>query len=362
MSNHDSGHETMILAGDVGATKVRLALFRFEQGALRHVREDKFLASEYRDLASVIRTFLGEKAFSDHQCLDVDAACLGVPGPVRASAVRLTNLPWRINSHELAQELGIENFFLLNDLEANGYGIDELDPSQIFVLNKGDTSQLGHRALIAAGTGLGEGFLIWNGKTHSPIASEGGHADFAPRNDLEIDLLRYLRDQVGSDGHVSWERVCSGRALPKIYSFLRDERKLKESPEVRDRMEAEDPGAVIGELGDSETDELCVRTLEVFVSIYGAEAGNLALKILAHGGVYVGGGIAPKILKTLKKGGFLQAFCEKGRMHDLVAQMPLRIILEPRTALIGAAAYAEAHAAELSGRSLRAASIRLRCE
>lgn len=365
MSGSDSGSENgdgqMILAGDVGATKVRLALFRFEQGALRHIREKKFAAGDYPDLPSIVREFVGDRAFKDRKCQEVDAACLGVPGPVRANTVRLTNLPWRLDRHELARELGIENFFLLNDLEATGYGIAELAPDQIFALNEGDSSQVGNRALIAAGTGLGEGFLVWNGKTHLPMASEGGHSDFGPRTDLEIDLLRYLRDEPDSDGHVSWERVCSGLALPKIYAFLRDQKNVKESPEVRARMREEDPGAVIGQLGDSGEDELCVRTLDVFASVYGAEAGNLALKVLAHGGVYVGGGIAPKLLNTLRKGEFMQAFCDKGRMHDLVSRMPVRIILEPRAALMGAAAYAEAHAAEISGRSLRAASVRRRC-
>lgn len=351
----------MILAGDVGGTKVHLALYRFEQGALRHVRDQKFPATQHPDLQSIVREFLNA---NDPTAQDppepIDAACFGVPGPVRKNVIRLTNLPWMLDSHRLARELDIEHLFLINDLEANGYGISELTPEQIFVLSEGDSSLVGHRALIAAGTGLGECFMVWNGKSHVPMASEGGHADFGPRSDLEIELLRYLRAEPDIGGHVSWERVCSGIALGKIYTFLRDEKKMEESPALRQRMQEEDPNSVIGELGESGEDPLCAQVLDIFVSAYGAEAGNLALKVLAHGGVYVGGGIAPKILEKMQDGTFMHAFCDKGRMHDLVSQMPVRIILESRAALIGAAAYAEARATELSGRSLRAASVRVR--
>ena len=344
----------MILAGDIGGTKVHLAIYRFERGTLQHVRDQKFSATQYPNLQSIMREFLGEH----HE--QIDAACFGAPGPVRKNVIRLTNLPWRLDSHELARDLGIEHIFLINDLEANGYGISELSPDQIFVLSEGDSSLVGNRALIAAGTGLGEAFLVWNGKDHVPMASEGGHADFGPRTDLEIELLKYLRADPEINGHVSWERVCSGIGLKKIYTFLRDEKQMEESPILRQRMQEEDPNAVIGELGESGESELCAQVLDIFVSAYGAEAGNLALKVLAHGGVYVGGGIAPKILKKMQDGAFMRAFCDKGRMHDLVEQMPVRIILESRAALMGAAAYAEARAAELSGRSLRAASVRMR--
>ncbi|MDR5730283.1 MAG: glucokinase [Terriglobia bacterium] len=346
----------MILAGDVGGTKVHLALYRFQQGVLEHVRDEKFAATQYANLQSIVREFLGSK---DQQTSDeIVAACFGVPGPVRKNVIRLTNLPWTLDAHELARDLNIEHLFLINDLEANGYGISELPLDQIFTLSEGDSSQVGNRGLIAAGTGLGEGLLIWNGKTHVPMASEGGHADFGPRTDLEIELLRYLRIDATLHDHVSWERVCSGIGLKNIYSFLRDAKKMNESPTLRQRMQQEDPNAVIGELGESGADELCAKTLDVFVAVYGAEAGNLALKILAHGGMYIGGGIAPKILKKMQDGTFMQAFCDKGRMHDLVSTMPVRIILESRAALMGAAAYAEVQAAEITGRSIRAASIR----
>lgn len=349
----------MILAGDVGGTKVHLSLFRFEQGALKHIRDRKFSAPQYPDLQSVVREFLGEaNGEAAHSTAEIDAACFGVPGPVRRNIIRLTNLPWTLDSRELARDLAIEHLFLINDLEANGYGINELSPDQVFVLSEGDSGQVGNRGLIAAGTGLGEGIMIWNGKSHIPMASEGGHTDFGPRNDLELELLQYLRADL--KGHVSWERVCSGIGLKNIYTFLRDIKKLEESPTLRQRIQEEDPNSVIGELGESGENELCAKTLDVFASAYGSEAGNLALKILSHGGMYVGGGIAPKILKKMQDGTFMQAFCDKGRMHDLVAHMPVRIILESRAALMGAAAYAEARAAELSGRSVRAASVRAR--
>jgi len=195
---------------------------------------------------------------------------------------------------------------------------------------------------------------VWNGKVHLPLASEGGHADFAPRNELEVDLLRYLIRIL--KGRVSFERVVSGLGLKNIYSFLRDEKGMEEPAWLKERMQNEDPNAVIGELGEQGTNELCAKTLEMFTTSYGAEAGNMALKVLAVGGMYLGGGIAPKILKTMQSGPFMQAFTDKGRLSDLLVKTPVRIILESRCALMGAAAYAEARAAELSGQSERAAS------
>ncbi len=346
----------MILAGDVGGTKVHLALYKFQHGTLQHVRDQKFSAPHYPDLQSIVREFLSVKDAADPDGSNgIDAACFGVPGPVRKNVIQLTNLPWILDSRKLAHDLEIEHCFLINDLEANGYGISELNEDQLFVLSEGDSSQVGNRGLIAAGTGLGEGIMIWNGKSHLPMASEGGHADFGARNQMEVELLQYLRADL--NGHVSWERVCSGIGIKNIYTFLRDVKKMEESPSLRQRMQEEDPNAVISELGESGESELCAQTLDMFVSAYGAEAGNLGLKILAHGGIYVGGGIAPKILKKMQDGTFMQAFCDKGRMHDLVSHMPVRIILESRAALMGAAAYAEARAAELSGRSIRAASV-----
>ncbi|HUY82079.1 MAG TPA: glucokinase [Acidobacteriaceae bacterium] len=340
----------MILAGDVGGTKVDLALYGFDHGRLAHVRDERFPAREYAGLEDIVRKFLIESGDPD-----VNAACFGVPGPVRGGRLKLTNLPWVLDIRELSQSLGIEHLFLINDLEANGYGIPELEPEQIYELSAGAPGSVGNRGLVSAGTGLGEAILVWNGKMHVPMASEGGHCDFSPRTELDIELLRYLQRTL--KGRVSFERVVSGLGLKNVYSFLRDEKGLEEPDWLKERMLAEDPNAIIGELGEAGTNELCVKALDMFATAYGAEAGNLALKVLSVGGIYLGGGIAPKILKKMKDGAFMKAFVDKGRLSDLLVQMPVRIILESRCALMGAAAYADARAAELSGESVRAASL-----
>ncbi|QNI32799.1 glucokinase [Alloacidobacterium dinghuense] len=340
----------MILAGDVGGTKVDLALYGFENGELTLVREERFPAQEYSGLEVIAEKFLADTGNPE-----VTAACFGVPGPVRHGRLKLTNLPWILDCEELSTGLDIRHLFLINDLEANGYGIPELHADQIHVLSEGDASAVGNRALVSAGTGLGQAILVWNGKMHIPMASEGGHCDFAPRDEMEIDLMRYLQRVL--KGRVSFERVVSGIGLKNIYAFLRDEKGMDEPTWLKERMHAEDPNAVIGEVGENGSNELCAKTLEMFVSAYGAEAGNLALKVLSVGGLYLGGGIAPKILKTMKDGAFMKAFVDKGRLSDLLIHTPVRIILESRAALLGAAAYAEARAAQLSGQSVRAASI-----
>jgi glucokinase len=337
----------MILAGDVGGTKVHLALYEFTNGSLQHKRDMRYPAKEYSGLEEIVREFLAAD--------EVTSACFGVPGPVRDGRLRLTNLPWTLDSRVLSRDLKIDHVFLINDLEANGYGVAELKPDQIYTLSEGDPSQIGNRALIAAGTGLGQGLLIWNGRTHMPMPSEGGHTDYAPRNEDEIDLLRFLKQKY--NGRVSFERVVAGMGLTSIYEFLRDVRGMEEPGWVADRIAAEDPNAVITELALAAKSELCEKALDMYVSAYGAEAGNLALKILSVGGLYIGGGIAPRILEKLKDGTFMRAFTDKGRLSQLLINMPVRVILESRAALLGAAAYAEARAAELSGVSPRAASV-----
>jgi glucokinase len=339
----------MILAGDVGGTKVHLALYDFINGKLEYSRDERYQAKDYSGLEEIVKEFLG--------AYTVTAACFGVPGPVRDGRLRLTNLPWTLDSRELAVSLGINHVFLINDLEANGYGVAELSTDQIYTLSEGDTSQIGNRALIAAGTGLGEGMLIWNGHSHTPYPSEGGHADYAPRNEDEIDLLRFLKQKY--NGRISQERVVSGQGLTNIYEFLREVRGIDEPVWLAERLAAEDPNVVITELALKAKSEICEKTMDMFISAYGAEAGNLALKLLSVGGVYVGGGIAPRILEKLKDGRFMKAFTDKGRLSQLLINMPVRIILESRAALMGAAAYAEARAAELSGTSPRAASVKI---
>ncbi len=339
----------MILAGDVGGTKVHLALYDFVDGKLEYTRDERFPAKNYSGLEEIVKEFTGSAK--------VTAACFGVPGPVRDGRLRLTNLPWTLDSRELSASLSINHVFLINDLEANGYGVAELAPDQIYTLSEGDPSQLGNRALIAAGTGLGEAMLIWNGRSHTPYPSEGGHADYAPRNEDEIDLLRFLKQKY--NGRISFERVVSGPGLTNIYEFLREVRGIDEPVWLAERIAAEDPNAVITELALAAKSEICEKALDMFVSAYGAETGNLALTLLSVGGVYIGGGIAPRILEKLKDGTFIKAFTNKGRLSQLLINMPVRVILESRAALLGAAAYAEARSAEISGTSPRAASVKL---
>ncbi len=345
----------MILAGDVGGTKVHLALYKFEQGELLAALDHKFSAKEFPGLVEIVDAFLAQSKQTLGQSIDVLAACFGVPGPVRHGRLKLTNLPWVLDASQLSVDLKIPHVFLINDLEANGYGIAELRADQILEISKGDPNAEGNRGLIAAGTGLGEAILVWNGHSYLPMASEGGHTDFAPRNEEEIELLRYLQKTLA--GRVSSERVVSGIGLANVYAFCRDVKRLEEPAWLKERMRTEDPNAVIGELGESGASPLCLEALNIFVAAYGAEAGNLALKILSTGGMYVGGGIAPKLLKKMQDGTFMKAFTDKGRLSDLLVQTPVRLILESRAALMGAAAYAEARAAEIGGHSERASSV-----
>jgi glucokinase len=342
----------MILAGDVGGTKVHLALYNFDNGRLHSIRDQKFPAHEFASLDDVVNKFLD---LCKEKRDGIFAACFGVPGPVRNGRLKLTNLPWTLDTSELVKSLGVQHIFLINDLEANGYGIPELAPESIFTLHAGDPDASGHAGLMAAGTGLGEALLIWDGKRHRPIPSEGGHCDFAARTQREVALLEYLHDVL--NGRVSWERVVSGIGIKNIYAFLRDVEKIHEPGWLHNRMLTEDPNAVIGQCAEDGSSSLCFETMKMFSAAYGAEAGNIALKVLATGGIYLGGGIAPKILKTLTTGAFIQAFLDKGRLSPLLASIPVRVILDDTCALLGAAAFAEARASEASGNSERAASI-----
>lgn len=276
----------------------------------------------------MIRRFL-----EDGPSPTIAAACFGVPGPVVDGRCVTTNLPWEVDERSLTKAIPARRVKLLNDLEAAGYGVLAL-PTREFAPIQAGRARKGNMVLIAAGTGLGEAILVWDGARHRVIASEGGHADFAPRNDLEIDLLRFVQKEFG---HASYERVLSGPGLHNIYRFLRDSGHAPEPQWLRDRMEREDPSAVVSEVGLAGGHPLCERALELFVSVYGSEAGNLALKALAVGGVFIGGGIAPKIRAKLADGRFLAAFCDKGRYRDLMRSMPVHLVLNPRAPLLGAA-------------------------
>jgi glucokinase len=329
----------MILAGDVGGTKVHLALYNMVEGHLVPIRDEKFPAHEFPGLEGVVEHFLSA---GTEDKKSITAACFGVPGPVRDGRLKLTNLPWTLDTRDLERTLGIPHIYLINDLEANGYGIPQLAPDKIFTLHEGDPAATGHQGLIAAGTGLGEALLIWDGKQHRPIPSEGGHCDFAARTDREVALLEYLRRIL--NGRVSLERVVSGLGIKNIYAFLRDVEKLDEPQWLKARLAAEDPNAVIGECAEDGSSSICFETMKLFAAAYGAETGNIALKVLATGGMYLGGGIAPKSLKTLQSGAFIAAFLDKGRLSPLLQSIPVRVILDDTCALLGAAAYAEAHA------------------
>lgn len=351
----------MILAGDVGGTKVHLALYGFDAGRLALIREQRFAAHQYASLEAVVDRFLkaedAEAAGAAPAArTDILAACFGAPGPVRDGRLKLTNLPWELDARKMQVTLGLDHIFLINDLVANGYGIPELAPESIYTLLPGDPTGAGHRGLIAAGTGLGEALLIREGRNYVPVPSEGGHCDFGPRNDREVRLLQYLRAKLGG-GHVSWERVVSGIGIQNIYAFLRDAEKLEETPSLRERMATEDPNAVIAACAADGSSPLCAETMKIFRGAYGAEAGNLALKLLATGGIYLGGGIAPKMIDALGDGEFRAGFLDKGRLAPVLETIPVRVIVDDSCALLGAAAYAEARGAELSGHSERTGSI-----
>ena len=324
----------MILAGDIGGTKTNLAVFADGQRLGSAIAEEKFASTEHATLDEIVKEFVTRHG------LRVDAACFGVAGPVKDGRCVATNLPWVVDSEVLSHELGGVKTWLINDLEANAYGIAVLEPRELVVLNPGATDARGNAAIIAAGTGLGEAGLYWDGRDHVPFACEGGHADFSPRTPVEVELLTWLR---GRFEHVSWERVVSGPGLVNVYQFLRDVKHLDEPEWLRDALGTGDPGAVISRAAEAGRSPLCAQALDLFVGLYGAEAGNLALKLMATGGVYVGGGIAPKNLQWLHRGAFLAAFLAKGRMRGLLEAMPVRIILSDRTALLGAARCAALH-------------------
>jgi glucokinase len=318
----------VILAGDIGGTKTNLAVFAAGGRLDAPLAEERFVSHEHPGLLPLVERFL-----ATHR-LRVEHACVGVAGPVRDGRCTATNLPWVVDADELARALGIPQAWVINDLEATAYGLAVLGPADFVTLARGDPTAQGNACLIAAGTGLGEAGLYWDGQDHRPFACEGGHASFAPTSDLEIELLQALRRRWE---HVSWERVCSGPGLVAVYAFLRDSGRGVEEPWVAEALRTGDPAAAIAEAARGDRSPLCARALDFFVGLYGAEAGNLALKTMATGGVYVGGGIAPRIVERLRDGGFMRAFLAKGRMRPLLEAMPVRVILNDRAALLGAA-------------------------
>jgi glucokinase len=324
----------MILAGDIGGTNARLAFFDVVNGKFRLVSASVFPSREYAGLDQIVSKFIQTAN------LHPEAACFGVAGPVRNGRVETSNLPWIIESKRLANELHLKETVLINDLEANAWGIAALDPADVVSLNQVKKHSVGNQAVISAGTGLGEAGMYWDGSQYHVFATEGGHADFAPRDELEMDLFRYLS---GRYGHVSYERIVSGPGLVNVFQFLRDTRGGVEPQWLTDEMLHADPAAAISRAALAGKCALCEQALDLFVSVFAAEAGNLALKLMATGGVYLGGGIAPKMLAKLSGPLFMHAFVGKGRMQSLLEAMPVKVITNDKTALMGAARYAVAN-------------------
>ncbi|MCP4353050.1 MAG: glucokinase [Desulfobacterales bacterium] len=321
----------MILAGDIGGTNTRLAVFSNDTGPKHPLVRETFPSNDYTGLEEIVKQFL-----SGHD-LTITSACFGVAGPVKDGRATITNLPWIIEEKTLELELGLKETKLLNDLEAIASSIPYLDADDIETINHGEFVHNGTIALIAPGTGLGEAFLTWDGNRYRAHPSEGGHANFAPANQLETDLLEYMGRQYK---HVSCERICSGIGIPNIYNFLKETGRFNAPDWLTNEIAgAEDPSPVIFKyaLDSEKKSAICVAVLEIFISALGNETGNLALKVLADGGVYLGGGIPPKIRESIRHGGFMQAFGNKGRLSTSLSPMPVHIIMYPDAALLGAA-------------------------
>jgi glucokinase len=324
----------MILAGDIGGTNARLAFFEANNGSLRLVTSSVFPSRDYATLDEIVVKFVNSSSIRP------DAACFGIAGPVQQNHVKASNLPWVIDGKRLANEIKLKHAVLINDLEANAWGIAGLAAKDVVPLNAVDGTPVGNQAVIAAGTGLGEAGMYWDGQQYHIFACEGGHGDFAPRNALETELLGYLAARYE---HVSYERVVSGPGLVNIFDFLRDTERGTVPASLAAEVE-HGGAAAISKAAMAATAQICVDALDLFISVYAAEAGNLALKLMATGGIYLGGGISPKILSKLQGPAFMQNFLSKGRMQRLLESIPVRVIMNDQTALLGAARCAAAKA------------------
>ena len=321
----------MILAGEIGATGTRLAAFEKEGSRLQLVVEKTYMSQEHSSLSEIIAAFIKAEGIAAH------SACFGVAGPVRRGRSKISNLPWVIDSRDLAKQLKLDSVGMINDLEAYAYGIDGLDSKDFVTLNAGSEDAEGNRAVISARTGLGVAGLYWDGFRHHPFACEGGHSDFAPRNALEMELLAYLQKKYG---RISYERLLSGPGIKNIYDFLRDAHKADEPQWLKDQIAAaQDPPAVISQLAQEGKAAICDQTLSIFVSIYGAETGNCALNFLSTGGIFIGGSVAAKNVSRMKDPIFMESFLDKGRMVELLKEIPVTIVLNDDSGIIGAARY-----------------------
>jgi glucokinase len=331
----------MILAGEIGASHIRLGAFDTEGHLLRIVVEKGYETDAHSGLAEILAQFVRSEGIPVHQ------ACFGVAGPVRYGRSKISNLPWVIDSRELAQQLKLNSVGLLNDLEAYAYGVDALESKDFVTLSEGAEDAEGNRAVISARTGLGMAGLYWDGHRHHPFASEGGHADFAPRDEIQTELLAYLQKKFG---RISCERVLSGPGIRNIYEFLRDSHKADEPNWLREQVNAaHDPAAAITELALENKAAICEHALAIFISVFGAETGNCALRYMTTGGIFIGGAIATKLADKMKEPLFMQAFLDKGRMETLLKDMPVKIILNDDCGLVGAARYTLVQKAFKSG-------------
>ena len=318
----------MILAGDIGGTNARLAYFQSQNGRLHLVSEKVFPSREHHEFGEIVGKFLHDSGTRPQ------AACFGIAGPVRNGRVETSNLPWVIEQSRLADEFQLPVTVLINDLEATAWGIGALGQGDLVSLNEVSGPVIGNQAVVAPGTGLGEAGLFWDGNRHHVFACEGGHTDFAPRSEVQIELLRFLKARFG---HVSYERILSGPGLVNVYEFLREAGCEKESTAVADAMRTGDPAAAISRAALAASDALAGKALDLFIAVYGAEASNLGLKAMATGGLFLAGGISPKILPKLKGPCFMQAFLDKGRMRHLVEAMPVHVVINEKVGLLGAA-------------------------
>jgi glucokinase len=322
----------MILAGDIGGTKTNLALYIYKDSVLEIQVQHQFASQKYQSFSDVIQEFI-----SSYNIQNIEAVCLGIAGPIINGVCKTTNLPWVIDSKELQKVCNTSKVKLLNDLEATAYGMLYLNEDEFVDLNPNGKKIDANRAVIAAGTGLGEAILFFNGENYYPIGSEGGHCDFAAQNSLQDELLVWMRKR--HPQHVSVERLVSGIGIYTIYEFLKEKDFAKEPEIMLELNETDDKNAMVTKCA-LEGDPLCTEAMKIFVEIYGAEAGNLALKSLSLGGVYIGGGIAPKILPFLLDGNFLKAFAAKGRFKETLMNMQIKISLNQNTALLGAVHFA----------------------
>jgi glucokinase len=326
----------MLLAGDIGGTKTLLGLYEPGRGARQPVVETEFHSANYPGLAGMVQEFLQQAGQT------AEYACFDVAGPVIRGRAHLTNLPWSLEEEPLARELDLKRVILLNDLKAIAYTVPRLEAGEVHTIHAGNRDPHGAMAVVAPGTGLGEAFLVWSGTAYIACSSEGGHADFGPADEMQADLWRYASK---NHGHVSYEHVCSGLGIPVIYDFLRDSRYAPEPPEFAARLASTSdhtPLITKAALEDPATNPLCAAALQMFVAILAAEAGNLALKVLATGGVYLAGGIPPRLLPLLEDGRFMKAFWNKGKLTPVLQDMPVHVIIS-RAALLGAVFYGFDH-------------------